>query len=250
MNAFDTEALLADPRVIDGMAAQRASRERCIAGGARPIGWKIGFGTLQAMQTLNTAAPLVGFLTDATTVPSGAEFGLAGLRSPVLEPEIAMHIGTAVPAASDRATAEAAIEGLGPAIELADASPPFDDVAAILATNIFHRGVILGAHVAVEPGAGPDLRGRVHDGDVLVARTDDPCSTVGDLIDLTRHVAEVAARSGSPLRPGDVIISGSVVPLIPVTAGHHLRFELAPLGTVAVRLTDGRHDDQERPGCA
>ena len=51
-------------------------------------------------------APLVGFLTRNARVQSGGSVSFAGWSKPVVEPEIAVHIGRDVPAGADRDTAE------------------------------------------------------------------------------------------------------------------------------------------------
>ena len=64
MSSQRTAELAADPRVRRGLEAQLAARERRLAAGERPLGWKLGFGSPEARERLDTAAPLVGFLTD------------------------------------------------------------------------------------------------------------------------------------------------------------------------------------------
>ena len=64
MSCPRTTELAADPRVRRGMEAQLAGRERRLAGGETSLGWKLGFGSAEAMEGLGITAPLVGFLTD------------------------------------------------------------------------------------------------------------------------------------------------------------------------------------------
>ena len=68
-------ALHDDPRVIAGMRAQFAQRQRLLDAGARPLGWKLGLGTPAAMEKAGTTAPLVGFLTDRGLLEPGADVG-------------------------------------------------------------------------------------------------------------------------------------------------------------------------------
>lgn len=231
--------LLDDPRVADGMAAQLSWRDERLEAGERPVGWKVAFSAPAAMENLGIEAPLVGFLTDRALVESGSDYSLHGWTKPALEPEIAIHMGASLGAGTDRDAAAAAIRGLGPAIELADLDAPVEDVRNVVATNIFQRGVILGP--VDEDRRGGDATGitaRVYDHDELIAEQDDPCSVVGDLVDVTRHVADLLAAAGSELAEGDVIISGSVVPIVFVEPGRHIRLELDPLGALDVNFTD------------
>jgi 2-keto-4-pentenoate hydratase len=235
----DVSPLWDDRRVAEGMAAQLQRREERLAAGERPLGWKVAFSAPAAMANLNIEAPLIGFLTDRALVSSGAEYSLEAWVKPALEPEIAIHMADDLPAGSDRDAAAASIGGLGAAIELADVDSPPEDVRHVVATNIFQRGVILGP--VDESRRGGDATGivaRVYDDDVLVAEQADPCAVVGDLVEVTRHVADLLGAFGSGLSAGDVIISGSVVPLLWVEPGQHIRLELEPLGQVDVRLVD------------
>jgi 2-keto-4-pentenoate hydratase len=228
-----------DARVADGMAAQMKRRAECLANGERPVGWKVAFSAPAAMERLGIEAPLVGFLTDRALVESGSEYSLRAWTKPALEPEIAIHMGADLHGGADRATASAAIAGLGPAIELADLDRPVEDLRNVVATNIFQRGVILGPmDKSRRGGDAGGIAARIYDGDQLVAEQDDPCAVVGDLVDVTRHVADVLAASGSGLSSGDVIISGSVVPILSVEPGQHIRLELEPLGRLEVQLTE------------
>ena len=141
-----------DPRVKRGMAVQLKRRRELIAVGGKPIGWKIGFGAQPIMQRLDISGPLVGFLMQAGSVPSGGTVSLAGWVKPVAEPEVAAYLGNDLAAGADRATAAAAIAALGPAIELADLVTPPDDVEAAVAGNIYQRHVVFGPRDAARAG--------------------------------------------------------------------------------------------------
>jgi 2-keto-4-pentenoate hydratase len=229
---------LDDPRVARGMATQLAARRAAIEAGARPIGWKLGFGAPAAMQKLGITAPLVGFLTDRGVVASGATVSLAGWTKPVAEPEIAIEMGADLPGGGDEAAAAAAIRALGPAIELADLVP-LDDPEKILAGNIYHRRVIFGPRDPARAGARLDaLRGRVlRNGREIAAVTELEANT-GRLLALVRHVADLLAACGERLRAGDAIIAGSIVPpLFLETADTAIAHHLEPVGRAEVRLT-------------
>ena len=108
-------------------------RRRMIEAGARPLGWKLGFGAPAAMEKLGIDRPLVGFLTDRTLLPDGGTARVGGWMKPMLEAEVAVRVG-----------ADGTIDGYAAAIELADLDPPPEDAEAIVAGNIFHKHVLLG----------------------------------------------------------------------------------------------------------
>jgi len=230
---------LDDPRVARGMRAQFELRARRLRAGEQPIGWKVGFGTPAGMQRLGIAAPLVGFMTDASLLASGAEFSLAGMTKPVIEPEIAIYIGQDVPAGADRQTAAAAVAALGPAIEIADLDAPVEDPEPILAGNIFHRRVIVGPR---DNGhAGARLAGLASDITRHTTTVPPPATldaNTGELIGIVQHVANVVAACGDTLRAGQFIIAGSIVPPILLEPDEKsVSYTLAPIGTLTVRFT-------------
>ncbi len=80
------------------------------------------------MQRLDIAGPLVGFVMQEASIASGGTVSLAGWTNPIAEPEVAVYIGKDLAAGADRATTQAAIAALGPAIELTDLTFPPDEV--------------------------------------------------------------------------------------------------------------------------
>ena len=227
-----------DPRIRQGMTAQLAARRARIAAGERPLGWKVGFGAPASMQKLSIDAPLVGFLMRGALIASDGTASLNGWSKPAAEAEIAVHMGRDLGGGADRATAAAAIAAFSPAIELADVDAPPEDVAAILAGNIFQRHVVLGPRDARRAGGDTSgLSGRIFRRGTEAARTSEPEAATGNLIDIVRHVADLLAAFGEALRAGDVIITGSITPPIFIEPDEDaLAFELDPIGAVSVRF--------------
>jgi 2-keto-4-pentenoate hydratase len=230
--------LLADRRVRRGLTAQLAERERRLTAGERPLGWKLGFGALAAMERLGIAAPLIGFLTDRSPLDAARPVSLQGWSRPLLEPEIAVTLGSDLEPGSDRVAAAAALSMLGAASELADLDSETDDVERILAGNIFHRHLVLGPSRAAADVDLETLRGTVTTpaGEQEVA---DPQALTGDIVDLVRHVADVLGEIGLALAAGEVVICGSIVPPIAVERGDSVDYRLDPVGAIAIRFEDG-----------
>ena len=224
-----------DPRVARGLARQHDWRRARLAQGERSLGWKVAFSAPPMLERLGISAPLAGFLTDAVLLESGSTCSLEGWTKAAFEPEIAVHMGQDLEPGSSRADAEAAIAGLGPAIELADLDVSLDELEEVVATNIFNRGLLLDG---MRPGADPTgLRGRVlregHEPQVV----EQPTELVGDVVELARHVADLLGAVGERLRAGDAIITGSIIPVIFVEPGDRVRFELEPVGALEVSFS-------------
>jgi 2-keto-4-pentenoate hydratase len=211
-----------DERVRRGMAAQLARREELLAGGASRLGWKLAFGPPPAKERWGIRGPAVGFLTDATLLPAGTTRSVADLETPALEFEVAVRVGIGatgpVPA------------GVGLAFELADLERKSEDLAEVVAGDIFHRGVVLGELDRDPNSIGPVRVER--DGEEIAATADPAAAVGGDVATLTAYVGRYLAAFGEELREGDVIITGSVVPLVPCADGGHFVIEAGGLGSL------------------
>lgn len=203
-----------------------AHRAELIAEGATPIGWKLAFGTEAAKSKLGTSGPLVGFLTDRTLVAPGGECSIAGWTAPKLEPEIAIHLGPG----------GEGVAGISAAIELADAALPPTEVVAVLAGDIYHRAVVLDRHAAPVPPAHPIAARIERDGEEY-ATVADAEAEVGQIEDLAAWTVDYLRHFGVETAAGEVVISGSVVPLLDIAPDQRLRHELDGIGALEVSIT-------------
>ena len=212
---------MADERITEGMKHQLADLRRKLDRDERPLGYKLGFGTEQAMKNLGTDAPLVGHLVTANRLESGAVVDISNWGNPKLEPEIVARAGE-----------QGEITAIGAAIELVDLDTSVSDPQAILEANIFQRHVLLGP---VSEGADPaEAKLTVLVDGEEVATADDVTAATGDLDGLVQHVAKTLKAAGAELERGDVVICGSIVPALDIAPGTTVEVRLPPLGTLVV----------------
>jgi 2-keto-4-pentenoate hydratase len=212
-----------DDSVRAGMDRLLARRAEVLGAGARSLGWKLAFGTEAAMAALGLNGPVVGFLTDATEIVSGGEVKVAEWTAPKIEPEIAIYLGPGGEGAA----------GIGAAIELADADRPPADTEEVLAGDIYHRAVLLGTPVPRPPG--PIKVAVERDGE-RVASTENAEAIVGRLETLAAYVPEYLSHFGIATSEGEVIISGSTVPLMDIAAGEVWTSGVEAVGSLEVRI--------------
>jgi 2-oxopent-4-enoate/cis-2-oxohex-4-enoate hydratase len=215
-----------DARVVAGTEKLLARRAELIADGAKSIGWKLAFGTEAAMSKLGTTGPVVGFLTDATLITPGADCSIDGWTAPKLEPEIAIHLGAG----------GEGVAGISAAIELADADLPPTEIEAVLAGDIYHRAVVLDRDAAPTPLAHPIAARIERDGEEY-ATTADAEAEVGRIEELAAWTVDYLRHFGVETAAGEVVISGSVVPLLDIAPGQHLTNNLRDIGAVSVAIT-------------
>ena len=222
-----------DPRVVRG--TERLLDVQCDAvdRGAERLGWKAGFGAPAALAALGTDRPLVGFLTRDRLLPDGASVDVSSWTKPVLEAEVAAHLSADLGAGATPAEALAAVGGWSVAIELADVDRAPDDVEEIVAGNIFHRHVLLGPVVEHRP---EQLTFVVTRDGVEAARSSEPEALTGELGFVLASMADTVAACGAGLRAGDVVITGAVVPPIPLDGEARWLVEAEGLGRIGLSL--------------
>lgn len=227
---------MSDTELMRGLERQLETRAGLLADGAKPLGWKAGFGAPEWLSKFGLGGPLVGFLTDASVIPDGATVDISKWTRAVAEPELAVRLGANLEPPFDVETTRAAISMIGPAIELADIDPPPDSVEAILTGNIFHRGVILGQPDPTR--AGGDLTGleatiRLEGQDEF--RTDELETVTGRVVYVITHLASLLATGGERIRSGEIVICGSVVPPIALSPSTKVEFELPPAPAISIQ---------------
>jgi 2-keto-4-pentenoate hydratase len=216
-----------DPRVIEGTRRQLAERDRLLTTeGASRLGWKLGLGAPPAREKWEIKGPAAGFITDATLLDSGATQSLEGWTKPVLEAEVAVRV--------TRDADGARVGALGLAIELADLGSGPGDLADVLAGDIFHRRTVLGA-LEVDPATPVGVVTVQRDGDSVDVAEDPTALVGGTAAEMTAYLDRYLAGIGEELRDGDVIITGSTVPLVDCSEGGH--FVVNSPGFAAVEIT-------------
>lgn len=226
-----------DSRIAAGLSRQLVSRASMLETGAVSIGWKVGFGAPAALELMEITAPLLGFLTNATVRESGSRVDTGNWERGIVEFEVAVYLGEDLGPGASTDRARAAISAVGPAIELANIDLPIEaaGVEKIMAGDIFHQAVIFGP--PHRDRAGLDITGLtariIIDGRER-ASTADLEAITGAYPWIVTTVADTLAAHGERLRASDVIITGSVIPPIPVTEGTDFVFALDPFDPISV----------------
>lgn len=223
MSAVNAPSEAEPGAVALGLEAQFSALAAKRARGIELIGWKIGLNTEPAQRHLGLSRPVIGHLTSGSLIEPESTHSLAGGVSVGAEPEVAIRLG-----------AGESIESLGPAIEIVDLDPAIGDLEPILAGNVFHRGVVLGAPVAtVGPADLDELTATVSRNGAIErqARFAETGQHPAEVVEL---VAERLALVGEELHPGQVIIAGSLTPILFVQPGDSIEVGLGPLGSLRV----------------
>jgi 2-oxopent-4-enoate/cis-2-oxohex-4-enoate hydratase len=204
------------------------------------VGKKIGVTSAPVQEMLGVFQPDFGFLTDAMHYPDGAAIPIAGnLIQPRAEGEIAFRLKADLvgPGVTEQDVLDAT-ETIMPCFEIVDSR--IDDwkikIQDTVSDNASCGVYTLGSN-EVDPRNFdlPNLKmkvfknGELHSEGLGSAVQGNPLTAVAWL-------ANTLWEFGIPFKAGQVILSGSLVPLIPVVAGDEMRLELEGVGTASCRF--------------
>ncbi|MCB1876398.1 MAG: hypothetical protein KDH88_10515 [Chromatiales bacterium] len=182
--------------------------------------------------------PIYGRLYSAMLRGDNVKIQLADFVKPMLELEIAYTFAADVPPAVTLADLPGYIATLAPAAELPDLF--FDNPAKlgwkdIIALNAGARQVVIGK--AIEPGS-IDVNGltlSAHHEGKLVTQGNTGKNIWGNQWQALLFLVEKLNERGYQIRKGNVAISGTVSPMVPVERGHYT-FDYGPLGTLQFQV--------------
>jgi 2-keto-4-pentenoate hydratase len=203
------------------------------------IGYKLGCTSRLIQVQLGVEEPIFGRLFDTGCFPSGSRLGHASFANLAIEGELAIRLSRDLPGRplSDEEYA-GAVESVFPVIELHHyvlpaIGPP---AAALIASGGMHAGLVLPVQETACSGRVPTVEGLdVTINDRFAGTTREPWTMGGPAATLRWLSARLADWDLS-LRRGQVILTGSALPLFPVEPGSRVVTEARPLGTSSVEI--------------
>jgi 2-keto-4-pentenoate hydratase len=225
--------LVGDVRAAyDVQQEQTAAR---LAEGRRVVGAKIGLTSPAVQAQLGVDSPDFGVLFDDMARSEAEPIDTAGLLQPRIEAEVAFVLAADITdpdrAADSVAYAVAALEIVDSRIAGWDITLP-DTVADNASSALF----VLGARpVPLADLVPADVTMALTvDGTEVSTGTGKAC--LGDPLLALAWLARTSVANGQPLRAGQVVLSGALGPMVPVTPGIVVVAEISGLGTVRARF--------------
>lgn len=227
--------------VEDAYGISLAMLEARVRAGERVVGKKIGVTSRPVQTMLNVYQPDFGYLTDAMLVPTGESVPISSqLIQPRAEAEIAFVMRSDLQGPGvTTAQVLSAVEFAMPCFEIVDSR--IRDwkirIEDTVADNASCGLVVLGAQ-AIDPRS-IDLGavGCVVEKNGEVISTGAGAAALGSPINSLVWLANTLGRFGVPLRAGEIVLSGSLVPLEPVSAGDVMRASIDRIGSLTVRFS-------------
>jgi 2-keto-4-pentenoate hydratase len=225
---------LAPSTLAEAYAAQ-AAFERLRAPELGPVaGLKIATTTKVMQALMGIDHPCGGLIFARTIHASPATIRLADHMHLMIECELALRLGRdlAGPAGSfTTASVAPAVAAVMPAFELVeDRNADYKATSALsmIADNCWNAGIVVGPDGPFDPARPPvGTLGRlaINGREAHAGRTEDPLATLA-------WIANLANQNGRPLAAGMVVITGSVIPTLPISPGDRFVFTLDGLGSV------------------
>jgi 2-keto-4-pentenoate hydratase len=185
--------------------------------------------------------PDFGVLFDDMSFADGERIPIGRLLQPKAEAEVAFLLASDIDDATDPAAVRDAVALAFPALEIVDSRIAdwkigiTDTVADNASSGVFVVGAVGTPLSAVEPVDVTMTLRRGADGEVVSRGTGADC--LGDPLNALAWLAATLLEVGTPLRAGDLVLSGALGPMVPVAPGDVFAADIAPLGTVTARFS-------------
>lgn len=229
-----------DITIDDAYRIQLRMIQHRLDAGETVVGKKIGVTSKVVMDMLNVDQPDFGHLLSGMVIPEGEAIAMSTLIAPKAEAEVAFMLkhdlnGPGVTAADVlRAT-----DFVLPCFEIVDSR--IRDwrirIQDTIADNASCGVLVLGGVCRSPREFDLALAGMVLEKNGEVISTSAGASVQGSPVNAVVWLANTLGRLGIPLKAGEVILSGSQSPLVPVVAGDNLRCSVGGLGSASVRFT-------------
>lgn len=221
---------------------QNALTSARLAAGATIVGRKVGLTSPAVQAQLGVGQPDFGVLFDDMHVPDGGAVDIAALIAPKVEAEVAFVLKADLngdPESIDAATAAAAVDYAVAALEIVDSRVAGWDITITdtVADNASSALFVLGAtRVTLDEFAPVDVTMTL-DKNGERASSGNGAACLGDPLNALAWLARTASEYGSPLRGGDVVLSGALGPMVIAEPGSHIVADISTLGRVSVTFS-------------
>lgn len=211
------------------------------AGGAKLIGKKIGVTSKSVQDMLGVHQPDFGYLTDDMIFNCGEVVPISDrLIQPRAEGEIAFILkkdlcGPGVTSAEVLASTECVM----PCFEIVDSRISNWNISILdtIADNASCGLIVLGDRAVSPDQVDLTTCGIVVEKNGSIISTGAGAAALGSPVNCVAWLANTLSEFGVSLKAGELILSGSLVPLETVKAGDYMRLEIGGIGGASVRFT-------------
>jgi 2-keto-4-pentenoate hydratase len=216
-------------------AIQRINTEHRLKEGRRIVGCKIGLTARAVQAQLGVDQPDFGMLFDDMGFGDSEPVPMAGLHQPKVEAEVAFVLGSDLSMRNPgHVDVLKAIDHVLPAVEIVGSRIANWNIRFVdtVADNASSGAYVLGSTPRLLREVDLRLCGMV------MTKRGEPVSTgagaacLGHPLNAVAWLARTMAALGHPLRAGDLVLSGALGPMVPVSAGDVFDIRINGLGRV------------------
>lgn len=236
--------------IDDAYAIQRVNTEQRLAQGRRIVGCKIGLTSVAVQKQLGVDRPDFGMLFDDMGYGDSEPIPASILTQPKIEAEVAFVIGRDITVPNPgQLDVLNAIEYALPALEIVGSRIAKWDIRITdtIADNASSSAFVVGSTPRRLSEFDLHLCGMV------MERRGEPVSVgagaacLGNPINAVVWLARTMASLGTPLKAGDLVLSGALGPMVGVTPGDIFEARINGLGSVrAVFEHEADHEAEAR----
>lgn len=218
-------------------AVQRFNVERRIGQGERIVGRKIGLTSVAVQRQLGVDAPDFGTLFASMAIADNQAVSLSRLIQPKVEAEIALVLGRDLH--FQRHTVADLVSATAyalPAIEIVDSRIADWNIrlADTIADNASSAMFVLGTRPVALAALNLSECGMSLSEDGQEVSSGSGAACLGNPLNAAVWLADTMARLGTPLRAGDVLMTGALGAMVKVRAGRRYAASIEGLGGVSV----------------
>lgn len=209
------------------------------AAGAKVVGKKIGLTSKAMQKMLNVDQPDYGHILDGMVLQDGAQFRVAELIQPKIEPEIAFIMDRDLkgPGVTPMQVM-AATRFVVPALEIIDSRIEGWKIKLCdtIADNASSARVVLGSSPRRVDERDLKLVGMILEKNGDIVQTGAGGAVLGHPAVAVAWLANAVGQFGVSLNAGDIVMPGALCGAVDVAAGDLLHASYDGLGTVSVRF--------------
>ncbi|MCP4502416.1 MAG: 2-oxopent-4-enoate hydratase [Deltaproteobacteria bacterium] len=229
-----------DLSLDDAYAIAALNVQRRQEAGERLVGHKIGITSAAVMNWLKVDQPDFGALFEDMALADGGELSLEKLLQPRAEGEIAFVLKEDLAEGGiTAARVLSATDYVLPCIEIVDSRVKDWDIAITdtIADNASSSRFVMGTQATAVSGVEFMLCGMVLRKNGEVVSTGAGVNCLDNPVNAVVWLAKRMQALGTPLRAGQIILSGALGPVIELAAGDYLELEIAGMGRTQLRIT-------------
>lgn len=216
-------------------AIQQLNVDRALAAGRRLVGRKIGLTSVAVQKQLGVDQPDFGALFSDMVIPDGELISIGAVMQPKVEAEIALVLGKDLDVVNPTIVdLIGATDYLLPAIEIVGSRVENWDIKITdtIADNASCGLIALGDSPAKLTDVDMRLCGMVMDKNGEPASLGAGKACLGSPMNAALWLAKKMVEMGTPLKAGDLVMTGALGPMVPVAAGDNFEARISGVGSV------------------